>query len=154
MKPGPVSQATSSAYRLLNTNYLRLVIDDKVLDVANLTVSGLDVAASHIMRAAQMCIPHLLTLLGFSPLFVVTYDIRIRSPNVWDTIHRPSVILVVCIFELPRDRLVAVQSRTVLNPLFGQIDVDVLVFSFTPTSAYGEINTCLSVSQDPVSATR
>src|SRR5664280_2449715 len=111
------------------TNRPRLVIDDKILDVANLAVQGLDVITTHSMSAAQMVIPRFPTLVGFPPFFTVTHNAGISSPTVWAApIHRVSIIPVVGLLELSRDGLVTVQGWTVLDLLFGQIDGDVLLF--------------------------
>src|SRR5512140_1719527 len=96
--------------------------------MANRTVCGLDVMATHIVRAAQMGIPRFSTWVGLSPFFRVAHNVRIKPPQVWAIpICRPSIIPVVGLLELSRDRLVTVQGWTVLNLLFGQIDGDGLL---------------------------
>src|SRR5665648_170794 len=76
-----------------------------------------------------MGIPRFLILSGFSPRFTVTHNVGIISPHVWSgPITWPSIISIVALLELSRNWFVAVQGWAVLYLLFGQIDVDILLF--------------------------
>ena len=102
------------------TNRPGLVIDDKILDVANLAIQGLDVMAAHTESAAQMGIPSFLVLGGHFPLFRVTHQVRIISPRERAApIRRVAIMTVECLFILVGDGLVTVQRGTVLDLLFG-----------------------------------
>ena len=102
------------------TNRPRLVIDDKILDVANLAVQGLDMMAADTVSAAQMGIPTFPVLGGCFPLLGVTHQVGIISPAEGaDPILRVAVMPVVGLLELVGDRLVGVQGGTILNLLFG-----------------------------------
>src|SRR3989339_1953029 len=90
------------------TNRPCLVIDDKIIDVANLTIFSLDMMTAHIMRTAQIGIPPLLRSDGFLLAFRVSHEVRAGTP--WVTavpIRWPPIISVVCLFELSRNRLVS-----------------------------------------------
>ena len=106
----------------------RLVVNDKIFDVANLAVQGLEMVARHLVGASQMAIPCFRTFGEFSPLVTVALNVRIISPHRGTApIRRPTIITVVVILELPGHGLVTVQGRTVLDLLFGQINRKMLL---------------------------
>src|ERR1700677_3389988 len=93
------------------TNRPRLVIYDKIRDVADFAVDGLDMIATDRISAAQMRVPRFATLVGFPPFFRVTHNVGIRSPHVRAVpIRRPLMIPIVGLLELAGDGLVTIQG--------------------------------------------
>src|ERR1022692_4942858 len=107
----------------------RLVINDKVINVADLSVPGLDCTASYILRAAEVrIVAFRITTTGFGPSTLPTVRVGGAPPHVGATpISRPAVIGVVLHFVLARDWFVGIQGWTVLNLLSGQVHRDYLV---------------------------
>jgi hypothetical protein len=84
------------------TNRPGLVIDDKILDVANLTVFGLDVM-SHSQRQCCAGADPILSypVAWILSIYPVHAQYRDKPPHFWAApIHRPSIITIIVLLEL------------------------------------------------------
>src|ERR1017187_4620549 len=81
-----------------------LVINDKIINVANNAIFGFYVIASYIGSAAQMRVPAPLGFGAVLPLLAIARNVRIGAPHVWTApIHRPAIVSIVRFLELPCD---------------------------------------------------
>lgn len=105
------------------TNGPRLVVDDKILDVADVSVLGVDVTTRHRLRAAEMRILVSLTTRCFRPSITPARRVRTQPPCIRAApVPWPAVIRVIIPVILPRDRSVGRESRAFLDLSFGQVD--------------------------------
>src|SRR5665213_2625131 len=103
-------------------NSPRLVVDDKILNVADLSVLCLDITTRHRQGATEMRIVVLVDTRGFRPSRRSARRVGAQPPWIRTApVPWPAIISVIIPFILARDRPVGSERRALLDLRPGQV---------------------------------